>query len=217
MQVAIVEQKVPLASLISARQALVRSGENQFEWVVKRMLPGASGTKTSTHAKATTAGVLSAPPLGSTSPLTYTFGPFDWIPDPAKMYAPALADLAIVVFLQNEDNKLVYQAELVKDLDDPAPNVITGLEPVLAEDVRVFPIPANHEMHVEMPGKLVDAAPVEMIDQTGRAALQSSIPAGESKKVLNVSDLAPGVYILQINVGNGNFTRKKVMVVHEGN
>ncbi len=218
LQIAIVEEKIPLASLPSAKQSLVKSGETQFEWVVKKMLPSASGTKTSTHPNATPGtGVLVAPPPGSLIPITYTFGPFEWVPDVAKMYAPTASDLAITVFLQNEATRVVYQAELVKDLDDPATNVITGLEPVYAEDVKIFPVPANKEMHIEMPGVLAEAAPIQLIDATGRTAIDSQISAGQSKKTLNVGELAPGVYILQINVGNGNFTRKKVMVVHEGN
>jgi hypothetical protein len=218
LQVALVEQKIPLASLPSAKQALVKSGETSFEWIVKRMLPTASGTKTATHpnAKAVDNFALKAPATTTAPATIYTFGPFDWIPDPTRLYAPNTADLAITVFLQDEDHGNVYQAELVKDLDDPS-NVVTGLEPIFAEDVKVYPVPAHKEMHVVMPGRLADTAPLELIDQTGRTALQSAIPAGESRTTLNVMDLASGVYILQINVGNGNFTRKKVMVVHDGN
>jgi len=213
LHVGIVEQLVPKNSLATAQQALVLSKETQWEYVLKKLMPTASGTRTSTNKQANSAGALIAGTL--TSPITYSFGPFEMTLDPSKFYAPGTGDLAVIAFLQKEDgDKEVYQAEIVKDLNDPATNVVTGLEPVNAEDVNIFPVPATDEMHVVMPGRLADTAPLEMIDQTGRTALQSAIPAGESRKTINVSDLAPGVYILQINVGNGNFTRKKVMVVH---
>jgi hypothetical protein len=200
LHVAILEQDIALSSLTAAQQAMVLTGETNFNYVLKKMLPSAAGT-----------------PFGTVLPdnQTRAFGPFTWAPDPKKLY-PVSGDLAVAVFLQQEDGQHeVYQVELLKNIQEPP--VVTGLEPVLAEDVRVYPVPANKEMHVVMPGVLAEHAPLEMIDQTGRTALQSAIPAGESRKTINVSDLAPGVYILQINVGNGNFTRKKVMVVHEGN
>ena len=199
LHVAVLETGVPLGSLSTAQKALVLTGESQFNNVLKRMIPSASGTAFGT-------------PLPKKG--IRTFSNIQWTPDLGKLYAPS-NDLAIVVFLQNESTKEIYQVSYNPNISDPG--VVTGVEPVLAEDVQIYPIPANHEMHVVMPGALLNTAPLLMIDQTGRTALQSAIPAGQSSKTLNVSDLAPGVYILQINVGNGNFTRKKVMVVHEGN
>jgi len=200
LHVAILEQSIALSALSTAQQALVKSGETSFDMTLKKMLPTAAGTAFG--------GNLA---FGQTR----AFGPFVWNPDPKKLYQ-APGDLAVAVFLQQEDApNEIYQVEFVKNLAEPP--LVTGLEPVNAEDVHVYPVPANNEMHVVMPGILADAAPLQLIDQTGRTALQSAISAGESRKTLNVTDLASGVYILQINVGNGNFTRKKVMVVHDGN
>ncbi len=197
LHVAVLETGVPLGSLTTAQKAQVLTGETQFYYLLKAMLPSASGTPFGTVLK-----------TGSSR----SFNNIQWTPDPAKLYAPS-NDLAVVVFLQNESTKEVYQVSYTTGLTDPG--VVTGIEPVLAEDVQVYPVPANREMHVVMPGVLLNPASVQLIDQTGRAAIETTIQGGQTSKTLNVGELAQGVYILQINVGNGNFTRKKVMVIHD--
>ena len=70
-------------------------------------------------------------------------------------------------------------------------------------------------MTIRMPGKLATSASVQMVDQTGRVTLQSSMSEGSETKTLNVSDLSSGVYILQIDMGSGVLARKKVIIVHQ--
>jgi len=200
LHVAFVEKSIALSSLTTAQKAMVQSGETTFDYVLKKMLPSAAGS-----------------PFGAILPFQAqrAFGPFIWTPDPKKLYPP-VGDLAVAVFLQQEDFPFeVYQVEFIKDLTEPS--VVTGLEPIAADEISVFPVPANKQMTVQLPGILKDDAPVLLMDQTGKTVYSSVIPGGASHKLINVEDLASGVYILQINVGNGNFTRKKVMVVREGN
>ena len=200
LQVALVEKDVPLGSLSAGQKGLVKSGENDFVHVLKKMLPSAAGTRFGTTLV-----------QGASRTFPVTAGGLDWIPDPTKMYLPA-NDLRVVVFLQNESNGEVYQVNYA-DVADPA--VVTGLEPIAAEDILVYPIPANHEMNIRLPGALQQAAGVQMVDQVGRIAVTTSIPEGANSKTINTRDMAAGVYILMIEVGPGNITRKKVMVVHE--
>lgn len=214
LHLGIVEQVVPLTSLSSSAKDMVKTGETSFEYVVKKLLPSASGTRTSTHPQAT-AGVLVAP-LAPAPPVTYTFGPFEWSPELNKFYSPKTGDLGVIAFLQREDgDKEVFQAEIVLSLDDPPSNLVTGVEPVSAQDIKVYPNPANHEMTVQLPGALAKPAFVNLIDQTGRTALQERIQDGADRKTLNVRDLSSGVYILTIDMGQGVLTRKKVMIVHQ--
>ncbi len=198
LHVAILEDSILLSSFSTTQQAMVKSGETTFDFTLKKMLPSAAGSAFGP--------VL---PFG----VKRSFGPFVWTPDPAKLYLPK-GDLAVAVFLQQEDApNEVYQVDIVKNLAEPP--VITGLEPIPAEQIIVYPNPANHEMNVLLPGTLKQSAPLQLIDMTGRLSMDSTIPEGANSKVVNTRDLSPGVYILQINVGNGNFTRKKVMIVHE--
>ena len=198
MHVAILEQSIPLSSLSTAKQALVKTGETTFDHTLKKLLPSAAGT-----------------PFGAT--LAYgqparQYGPFTWTPDPTKLYLPP-GDLKIAVFLQQEDPPYeVYQVEMQKIVPDPA--VVTAVEPLRAEDIVLYPVPADQEMTIQLPGVLAQPAMVQMIDQVGRVSASMIIPEGVSSKKITTADLSAGVYILQIDVGNGNYTRKKVMIVH---
>ncbi len=56
--------------------------------------------------------------------------------------------LTVVVFLQNEDTKEVYQA-FAKDV--PAPGVVTAIEPITADNIKVYPNPSDQEFTIELP------------------------------------------------------------------
>jgi len=218
LNLGVVEQLVPIASL--ANPSAVKTGETSFEYVMRKLLPTASGTRTSKHPNAVQTGpnkgTLLAPvfPAG---PITYTFGPFEWTPGPTKFHSPNTGDLGVIAFLQRESgDKAVFQAEIALNLDDPAgTGVITGLEQIAAEQILVYPNPANKEMTVRLPGKLAQEAAIQLVDQTGRVTLRSSIPEGATSRTFNVSDLSTGVYILQIDMGQGVLSRKKVMIMHQ--
>ena len=197
LQVAALEQSIPLSGLSTTQKTQVKTNETNFDYVLKRLLPSAAGT-----------------PFGQVLAATKskTFGPFTWAPDSKRLY-PAANDLVIAAFLQNEITGAIYQAELLSNVSDPP--VVTGLEPISADQIVVYPNPANHEMHILLPGQLRQSAGLKLIDATGRTSVESSIPEGANSRTVGTSDLSPGIYILQIDIGNGNITRKKVMVVHE--
>ncbi|MFO0488757.1 MAG: T9SS type A sorting domain-containing protein [Cyclobacteriaceae bacterium] len=196
----ILEESVPKASLLE-RQNLVKSNESVFEYVVKKMLPSVVGLKTGA--------LVAGPP---SAPITYPFGPFEWIPD-MPFYGPTTDDLAIGVFLQNEDTKEIYQSEIVFDLDDPVVTV-TSLEDLLPEDVLAYPNPANEQLTVELPARFDQPIRLRMVDQLGRALEAGNIPTGETKQTIDTSNLAAGMYLLQLEGIQGTPVRKKVIIVH---
>jgi hypothetical protein len=202
LQVAMVEKSTLISSLTTAQKGLVKSGEGNFDDGLKKMLPTAAGTRF---------GVTLPQKTSLTFPRT-TDKPLDWIPEPTKLYLPS-NDLRVVVFLQNEATGEIYQVKYVDIPSDPA--VVTGLEPLSPDDVVVYPNPANHEMNIRLPGALVRAASVQMVDQVGHVTVTTTIPEGANSKTINTRDLAAGMYILMIETGPGISTRKKVMVVHE--
>ncbi|CAN5228348.1 hypothetical protein BH09BAC3_BH09BAC3_20770 [soil metagenome] len=201
IHIAVLEESIPILSLTSAQNALVKSGETTFEYVLKRMLPSAAGTRMGSLTNG-------APlPNGATKPLTVKY-----IPERNKLYGPT-GDLSVAVFLQEESGKHeIYQVEILRNISEPG--VVTGLEPIAAESIIVHPVPSNQEMNIALPGQLVDNANVQLIDQLGRVVHSSSINAGADSKVIRTDDLAAGVYILQVEVGTGNFTRKKIIIAH---
>jgi hypothetical protein len=202
LHTAILEQSVTLGALGAAKSSLVKSGENQFDFIVKKMLPSAAGTR------------LTADIPGNTTSLP--FGPFTWKPDPSKLYGPnTTGDLAIVVFLQDEVSRLVYQTEIVTGLNDPVVNVVTGIETLLPEQVNVFPNPANREFVVELPGIVQSDVELQLVDQVGRIHPAGKIAAGKNSQTVDLGDLAEGIYILQIGSGSNGAVRKKVMIVRK--
>lgn len=198
LHVVVMEKEVQKSGLPTAKANMIQTTQTSFEYVVKAMLPSATGT-----------------PFGDD--LAYqaskSFGPFTWRPESSKLYDDP-NDLAIAVFLQQAIAPFeVYQVELEEPVNDPP--IVTGLEPIASELVLVYPNPANRELTVQLPGTLSKPALVNLIDQTGRVSLRSTIAEGTDRKTLNVSDLSGGVYILTVDMGQGVLTRKKVMIVHQ--
>ena len=207
LHVGILEKNVPLASLTNEQKGLVKSGEQSFEYVLKKFLPTVLGSKTSTHPNAVS-GTLK-------QNQTYTFGPFEWIPDQSLFYEPKLKDLTIAVFLQNDLTKEIYQSEIVDRLNDPIPDpLVTGLESLVPEQVYVYPNPSDQEFTIELPVKLKSDAAVRLIDQVGRTHDAGNFAAGKNAKTVSTEGLASGVYIVEIRAEDGALIRKKVMVVH---
>ena len=198
LHVAIVEQSIVSSALSSVQQAQIKTGESTFDFVLKKMLPNASGTRFGTVLAKNT---------------TRTFSGFDYYPDASKLYANK-DDLAIIVFLQNESTKGIYQTELVTGINDPS--VVTGLENAeLLEQVKVFPNPADGEIIIQLPGVVKQTMDIQIVDQVGKVVTKDFILEGESRKTLNSEDFASGIYILQIGSGKSGVVRKKVLVVHQ--
>lgn len=205
--IGVLEESIPFSSLSSSQKEKVVSGETVFNYVLKKMLPSASGT------------VLSAEiPSGTTK----NFGllanssqdeAFTWKPDPTKFYSLNTSDLAIVAFLQNVFTKKIYQSSIVMDLNDPIINVVTGIESILPEQVNIYPNPASKEFRVELPAFLQSEARMHLIDLTGRKYDAGAIAAGSNAASVNVENLPEGIYILEIGSGNTGIIRKKIMVV----
>jgi hypothetical protein len=185
--VAILEKQITVAPSYGK----VNTGETTFNYVLKKMLPDAGGTK-------------------FTQPLTANTlingGTFKWIPQ--NLHSNKLT---VVVFLQNELTKEVYQAELFDDI--PAPGPVTAIEPLTEELVKVYPNPSDKEFTVELPQAVTERTSILMTDQLGRSIETGAFNEGEQSKTISTQGLSDGMYILQIG-DKSNAVRKKIMVVH---
>jgi hypothetical protein len=166
-------------------------GSNQS--VVRKMLPNAAGTQ------------LAVPVAAG----TYTF---KWRPEIS--FDPA--QVAIVAFVQDATTKDVYQAaELLNPNPAHLPDaVITAIEdPAFAEKVEVYPNPASHELNILLPEPARTATPFTLIDAHGRSLAEQEFSPGQQLKTINTSQLAGGLYILQLKSQQGT-VRKKVLIVY---
>jgi hypothetical protein len=193
LQVAVLEESVA-SSLFGT--GVIKSGETNFEYVLKKMLPSAAGTRFGT--------VLAG---GQTKP----FGPFEWTPDAKKLYAPS-NDLAVIVFLQNETTKEIYQSEIAKDLSDPP--VITGLGDISGADIAIYPNPADRQFTIQLPGAIQNEVSIQLMDQLGQFVRTTNFAQGEQKKTISTESLAEGLYIIQMGEGD-TAIRKKVIITHK--
>lgn len=168
------------------------SGNGQFEYVAKQMLPSPAGISL-------TGEILA----GS----TYNVPEITWENPNGD---------AIVVFVQSigGNKKSVHQAFLLDVA--PLPDPVTGTEnPNYAERINLFPNPADEALNIKLPTAATKITRVQMIDTYGRALYESSFGIGEQSKTINTQGLNAGVYIVQIGTPEGGVARRKVMVVHQ--
>jgi hypothetical protein len=184
-----IEKDVPLSSNADLK---IASGETDFQYVMKKMLPNAAGTKYSTLQKDVKM-------------------PFEVTWEPGKLYNPS-NDLAVVVFLQDENSRTVHQSVIKFVNSDPS--VVTGIEPSISNQVKIYPNPANQEFKIVLPENVMEATPVRVVDSFGREVHTSFFEKGENTKTIATSELAGGVYLIQVNTKQG-IVHRKVMVVHE--
>ena len=176
---------------------LGNSGNSEFVYVAKEMLPSPAGISLSGEILAGDSIVM----------------------DTVIWRNPNLIDLdsgAVVVFVQSigGNNKSILQSFLLDTM--LIPDVITGIEvPDYAEKINLFPNPANQEVTIELPAVVTRSTPIMMFDTYGRTVYQNSFAPGEQVKKVNTTGLAGGVYIIQISTPGGHVARRKVMVAHK--
>jgi hypothetical protein len=198
LNIALAEQQVPKASLSATQQALINSGEDQFEYVVKKLLPTASGIKLTT---------------GLNQNGTFTTGELTWSPDSKWLYAP-VHNIVAIAFLQDETTKEVHQVAMSAPINDPA--TITGLEnPFNFNDIAIYPNPADQQLNIVFPNRIEVDIPIMMFDQMGRATHSVKAKKGEQSATLETGNVASGVYILQLDLGGGKISRTKVIIGHK--
>ncbi len=160
--------------------------------VVRKMLPSATGTQIPLPlAEGTTTNVVTARWKVS--------GSVD------------RSDLAVVVFIQDEITREVYQAAIEKVVADPG--VITDVEEAVSAGFTIFPNPANDELKIQLKEPARTELRIGMNDAVGKEVYRSSFNKGQEQKTLDTSALASGVYFIQVETANG-LVRKKIMIVH---
>lgn len=172
------------------------NGENQFTYVMKKMIPNAAGTRYSTPLADGFMGIFNV----------------EWLP---KAYN--FANLSFVVFAQNESTREIYQARFLETPQQMAdPDLITGTEdPEYATRINIYPNPANDQVNIELPGAVVKPAPVTITDAFGRIVYESTFQSGEKNKTISTSAFADGMYMLQLAAPGGSKVVRKIMVTHK--
>jgi hypothetical protein len=120
--------------------------------------------------------------------------------------------IAVIVFVQGLRSKRVLQTGLRENI--LAPDVVTDVEGGFDEAIGIYPNPADQSFSMELAQPVKERTSVVLYDQVGKVSHKTWFEKGESRKLIDTSKLAAGMYLLQVDSNKG-MTRKKVMVVHQ--
>ncbi len=182
----IVEKSITAASLLGS------SGNTEFVFVAKEMLPSPTGLV-----------------------IPNDLGPGEIYTSPKIIWGLRNGD-AIVASVQSVEgnNKEVHQAAI--ELTPDQPDIVTGIEEwITSEVIEIYPNPASESFVIELPSKTETRLSVNLIDPVGRPIQELFFEKGEQRKMVNTQELAGGIYVVQIGAGKSGAIRKKVMVVHK--
>jgi Secretion system C-terminal sorting domain/Bacterial Ig-like domain len=179
----IVENQVTMAS--------TPTNETVFNYVVRKMLPSASGIKFEN--------IL-------VSEATNVLDPITWSPTDA--FSPG--DISVVVFVQDEATKLIYQADIIQVNE----NIITSLSEELdSNGFAIWPNPANDIISLQVNRAVNKDKKVTVFDQLGKIVYSTHILVGESKVEMNSQNWNPGIYYIQTE-HNGELIQSRILVQH---
>jgi hypothetical protein len=187
------------ANKYSLYLAIVEEAVNNDSYVLRKMLPSASGRKV---------------------PLTVKGGSFTfdetWTID--RTYLGNTPQLVAVAFIQSDivkpesGERAVLQAAY--KVMPPIDNFTTGVEVPFLDQTAIYPNPADHIVNIALPQATSTGVEVKVIDQLGRPVIQSQIAAGQSSVSIDTGGLAGTVYIVQLKE-NGVYTTRRLLVTHK--
>ncbi|UII30532.1 Ig-like domain-containing protein [Fulvivirga ulvae] len=188
VHIAVVEKSVDLTQ---AGLTQVASGEQDFEFVLRKMLPSASGTKVSNSIA-----------QGETINVNHS-----WIPQ-LDFYNPA--SVAIIAFIQDEDTREVYQSSILDNIT--IPDKITGLDnSPINIGFELFPNPAHDKLTIILPRSLKQPV-IKVFDMFGKVIFDKQADSGRFD--LDTKNIAAGMYHVQVETKDGYFERKRIMIIH---
>jgi hypothetical protein len=72
----------------------------------------------------------------------------------------------------------------------------------------VVPNPSQHTLHLTREAGATGAASLTLQDLQGRTVLATTLPASQLARDLDLTAVAPGVYVLRIKLPQGSFSQK---------
>jgi len=165
------------------------NGETKFYNVFHKMIGGINGTSISSFTPGNFVNVSES----------YTI--------PSSSNIENIQALAIIVFVQNEVTKEIYQsgyAEISQGFGEENPNSI----------IRLYPNPANNYLNIDFYNNSNQAVEIEVYNNTGQLVQkrqQSNVMSGMNQMSLDISGLANGIYLVKLKTNQASFTKKFVI------
>jgi PKD repeat protein len=184
---------VAYIAVVEKEVANAYSGAPLFKNVLRKLLPDAGGIR-----------LIKSWQPGSSETITASWEATH-VKDPSQ--------LAVIVFIQNEYTKEIYQTTIKQP--DYIPAVITGVEDELnQEEIILYPNPASAFTKVAFKNTLLKDYEWKVYDVLGRMIDYGKAAKGQTHFILNTSRYAEGSYLIQIMNKNKTIVHKRLAVVH---
>ncbi|ELR69999.1 hypothetical protein C900_04426 [Fulvivirga imtechensis AK7] len=188
--IAVLEQEITLDEL---NMSAIPSGEDTLTYALRKILPHAAGTKIPASVLALNI---------QSDPITVS-----WVPVNID-----LDDIAIVVFIQDEDTREIYQAEILKNVDLSILSTVTGTDALNPNSFNIYPNPANKQVTIQLKDRLGKDASLRIYDGFGKVVFEHQIDSKGSIDI-DTRDYAAGLYHVQIE-DDETIVRKRLMIMH---
>lgn len=116
---------------------------------------------------------------------------------------------SIVVTFPNKKHRQVIKTNLEINQTYTIYEYINGLP---NESITVYPNPAKTEINVAFPNSYAGAMNLSVYDLTGKLLINKRFETVYNYEKLDISSLASGYYIVQLESGNGKVSRQKLLV-----
>lgn len=121
-------------------------------------------------------------------------------------------DTVLLRFRMFSDQSGVGWGWSIDDLYIQLPPV--GLEKTWASEVRAYPNPARDEIRIRFSLPTASKVSIQLMASDGKRAQSHDLgiqPAGQQEEIIQVSDLTPGIYMLQVDTQFGRAVQKMVI------
>ena len=122
--------------------------------------------------------------------------------------------LSIVVFIQDEVDKTIYQAEL-QSLSALSINQVTGIDELNSLNLNLYPNPATDQVTISFGRQIASAYQLKIYDRFGKLISNQAIPQGVQKITMDTQAYINGFYFIQIESPNEVITRKKLIIMKQ--
>ena len=191
LRIAVVEKEIKVADFPGYP---VTNGESEFHFVMRKMLPNSNGinlgnltaNQTSSHYEShmfTIGGVAQ-----NNSNIWHT-----------------MDDLEVVAWIQDDSDKSILQSVTLT-----AQGIGIDELDAVANSINIYPNPANQVANIEVDLKNDANVLITLVNGMGQVVVteESNMLAGFNTNSIDVSNLAAGVYMLQLNIDGVSVTKR---------
>jgi hypothetical protein len=125
-------------------------------------------------------------------------------------------NLQVVVFIQDNNSSEIYQSAVAKagSIDT---TIVTGINYDIANNsgYTIYPNPAENKVHILFDQTLKESVEIKFYNNIGKLVKTGNIKPYQKHKMLGVSDLQPGLYIIKMHAPSGIIGVAKIYVLRD--